>query len=246
MHSAGAMIDLHCHILWGVDDGAQTLDEALALARHAVEDGIVACVLTPHVHPGRYENTRRQLEPQVEAFRLALAEANIPLKVKLGGEVRLSMESLELLLDGDVPFLGEVDGYRIMLLEFPHQSIPVGSLQFVDKLLQMKIRPLIAHPERNKSIMAEPDRLLPYLDRGCGLQLTAGSLVGRFGEVSREIARRMLENAWVEVIATDTHNLRHRPPQLKEGFIAAAEIVGEAKARQFVQTRPAQILGMIS
>jgi len=245
MLAASTMIDLHCHFLWGVDDGAQTLDEALALARHAVDDGIAVCALTPHIHPGRYENTRCQLEPHVEAFRLALADAGIPLEVKLAGEVRLSMESLELLIDGNVPFLGELDGYRILLLEFPHQTIPVGSLQFVDKLLQMKIRPLIAHPERNKSIMAEPDRLLPYLDRGCGLQLTAGSIVGRFGEESRKAARHMLENAWVEVIATDAHNLRHRPPQLKEGYIAAAEIIGEKQALHLVQTRPAQILGML-
>jgi len=238
------MIDLHCHLLWGVDDGAQTLDEALALARHAVADGIVASVLTPHIHPGRYENTRSQLEPRVEAFRAALADAGIPLAVKLGGEVRLSMESLELLLEGQAPFLGEVDGYRIMLLEFPHQTIPVGSLQFVDKLMQMKIRPLIAHPERNKAVIGDPNRLVPYLERGCWLQLTAAAIAGHFGEPPETTARTLLGNGWAHVIASDAHNLKHRPPSISEGCRLAAGIVGAASAERMTCELPARIYGL--
>ncbi len=238
------MIDLHCHLLWGVDDGAQTLDESLALARHAVAEGIVASVLTPHIHPGRYENTRSQLEPKVEAFRAALAEAGIPLAIKLGGEVRLSMESLELLLEGQAPFLGEVDGYRIMLVEFPHQTIPVGSLQFVDKLMQMKVRPLIAHPERNKAVIGDPNRLVPYLERGCWLQLTAAAIAGHFGEPPEKTARVLLSNGWAHVIASDAHNLKHRPPTISEGYRLAAGIVGAATAQRLTRDLPARIYGL--
>lgn len=238
------MIDLHSHLLFGVDDGAQTLEESLALARHAVADGIRVSVLTPHVHPGRYENSRKSLLPHVGAFHSALDAAAIPLQVRLGAEVRIGLESLELLADDDVPFLGEVGGYRVMLLEFPHQTIPVGSQQFVERLLQWKIRPLIAHPERNKAIMAQPERLLPFLELGCWLQVTAGSIVGRFGDASRAVALQLLKNGWVHVIATDAHNLRHRPPDLREGVDAAAAIIGEAAAWRMVTERPAEILGV--
>lgn len=237
------MIDLHCHLLPGVDDGAQSLDEALELARLAVADGIQLAVLTPHVHPGRYENRLAGLQASFADFRRALAEASIPLDVRLGGEVRLGIESLEWLLDGEVPFIGEQDGYRILLLELPHQTIPVGTQQFVEKLYGMRIRPLIAHPERNKAVMAQPERLVPLLDAGCWLQLTAGSLAGRFGETAVNTARAILENGWAHVLATDAHNRSHRPPWLAEGMLAAARIVGDTLAREMVFDRPARMLG---
>lgn len=238
------MIDLHTHFLPGVDDGAQTLNEALALARAAVADGIHTAVMTPHVHPGRYDNDLPSLLVRFEAFRDALQAAAIPLDIRLGGEVRLGVESLGLLLEGRVPFIGEVDGYRIMLLEFPHQAIPVGSERFVDKLLGLGVRPLIAHPERNKTVMLDPMRLAPFLDAGCWLQLTASSVAGHFGKAAQDTAAFILKQNWAQVIATDAHNLEHRPPVLNAGRLAAAAIVGEARAKALVSDFPARILGL--
>ena len=237
------MIDLHSHLLFGVDDGAATLEESLALARRAVEDGIHTCVLTPHIHPGRYANVRSGLVQQVTHFQDELDRQGIPLKVRLGGEVRLSVESLELLLEEEIPFLGTVDGYRVMLLEFPHQMIPVGSQQFIEKLLQFKVRPLIAHPERNKAIMAQAEKLGTFINLGCWAQLTAGSIAGRFGDAAYDTAVTLLEREWVHVIATDAHNLEHRPPVLSEGVRAAAEVVGAVRAQQMVVDWPAKIIG---
>lgn len=238
------MIDLHSHLLYSVDDGASNLEESLALARLAVADGIRVAVLTPHVHPGRYRNNRSNLAEKVEKFQTELSEAGIPLTVRLGGEVRFGVESLELLLDGEVPFLGEYKGYKVMLLEFPHQMIPVGSLQFVEKLLAMKIQPLIAHPERNKAVMVQPDRIRTFVDTGCWLQLTAGSIAGRFGEASQKAAHYLLSNKLAHVVATDAHNAEHRPPILSEGRDGVAALLGEQKAWEMVHERPAQILGL--
>ena len=238
------MIDLHCHFLPGVDDGPETLAESLSLAETAVADGIRVSVITPHVHPERYENDRSSLQPVFDRFQAALKDRNIPLEIRLGGETRLSMESLELLLSDEVPLLGELDGYRILLLEFPHHMIPVGSQQFIDKLLRQKIRPLIAHPERNKAVMANPDSILPFVERGCLLQVTAGALVGRFGHTARQTAIRLLENDWVELIATDAHNLKDRPPLLSEGRVALVALCGEERAQEMVWDRPARILGL--
>lgn len=237
------MIDLHSHLLYSVDDGAATLDESLELARMAVADGIHTSVLTPHIHPGRYSNQRSNLLARVLKFQGELDAAGIPLQLRLGGEVRLGIESLELVLEGEVPFLGAVGGYKIMLLEFPHQMIPVGSQQFIEKLLAMKIRPLIAHPERNKAVMAQADRIRVFVDSGCWLQVTAGSVAGRFGAASQETANWLLKNDLVHVLATDAHNIANRPPILSEGRQAAAALVGESRAWDLVYERPAQIIG---
>ncbi len=238
------MIDLHCHFIPNVDDGPQTVQEAVELAEAAVADGISLSVLTPHVHPTRYRNTRSSLQAEFEAFQKLLKLRGLPLDIRLGGEMRLEPESLELILQEEVPFLGTVDGYRILLLEFPHQLIPVGSEAFVGKLFDLKIRPLIAHPERNKSAMTRPERLRPFVEMGCWLQLTAGSLAGRFGEAAYKTALYFLEQEWVWVLATDAHNMKHRPPLLSEGRDAANRLLGADLARRMVQERPARILGL--
>ena len=238
------MIDLHCHYLPGVDDGPAEVEEALALARAAVKNGITAAALTPHIHPRRYPNSKSRLLHTFIRFQDLLKKSDIPLQLFLAGEVRVSAESLELFEQGEIPFLGEVDGYKIVLLEFPHDAIPVGSQQFVSKLLSMKIRPLIAHPERNKHVMGDAERIRPFVDMGCWLQLTAGSLTGAFGKPAKKIASKLLEEELAWVIATDSHNLEHRPPDLAEGRDAVAEIVGSRMAQRMVLERPARILGL--
>src|ERR1700722_8587927 len=112
------MIDLHCNFLPGIDDGAQNLADGLALAQARVADGITYSVMTPHMHPGRYDNTRSSIEPVFQDFRLALRKARIPLRIGMAAEVRLSPDIVTLLSHNEVPFLGELNGYRIILLEF--------------------------------------------------------------------------------------------------------------------------------
>ncbi len=208
------MIDLHCHLLPGVDDGPSTLADSLAMARMAVADGITACVVTPHIHPGRYDNHLERLQLYYRAFRRALSQQAIDLDVRLGAEVRVSLESLALLQRDQVPFVGGHRGWRVLLLELPHSGVPVGSLQLVERLLQMQIRPLIAHPERNKAFMDHPGRLEPFVAAGCWLQLTAGSVLGDFGKTAQKLAHRLLDDDAVRVVASDAHNLTSRPPVL--------------------------------
>ena len=134
------MIDLHCHLLPGIDDGARTLSEALDIARLAVANGITYAVMTPHLHAGRYENTRSSTVQAVIEFRAALNKERIDLEIGVAAEVRFAIEILPLLEQGEVPFLGEMDGYQIMLLEFPHSHIPHGAENLVQRLLDQKIR----------------------------------------------------------------------------------------------------------
>lgn len=238
------MIDLHCHLLPGIDDGPETLEQALDLARAAVADGITHSVLTSHVHPNRYPNQRKNLEIAVADFSAALAMANIPLNVRMGAEARLCAELIDLLAVNQVPFLGEVDGFHIALLEFPHQLVPVGSIQFVNNLLKLKIRPLIAHPERNKAIVSNIQKLAPFADAGCWFQITAGSLVGRFGPQAKDIGFKIIDEGWNCVLATDAHNMKSRPPLLSEGRDALTARYGAALAHSMVLGKPAKILGV--
>ena len=238
------MIDLHTHFLHGIDDGAQTLSESLALAKVAVADGITAAAMTPHIHPGRFDNFKTHILSHVAHFQQALNDQGIALKVYPGAEVRLGVESFEQILAGEVPFLGRVNGCDVLLLELPHQHIPVGSQQLVNKLLSMNIRPLIAHPERNKSVMDDPRRIHPFVDAGCWLQVTAGSIVGDFGTAAKKTALSLLEDDWVHVVATDAHNLSARPPRLSPARQAVAQALGEDVAQLLFHTRPARILGL--
>ena len=238
------MIDLHCHYLPGVDDGPIETEEALKLVRAAVANGITAAALTPHIHPRRYANSKTSLLHTFIRFQELVKNQEIPLRLFLAGEVRVSAESLDLFEQDEIPFIGVVDGYKVVLLEFPHDTVPVGSEKFVSKLLSMKIRPIIAHPERNKHVMSDSERIRPFVDMGCWLQLTAGSLTGSFGKVAQKVATDLLEKELAWIVATDSHNLEPRPPDLAQGRDAVAQVLGARMALRMVETRPARILGL--
>lgn len=232
------MIDLHNHLLPGIDDGAEDIERSLELARIAVADGISHLVCTPHIHPGRYDNTAAIIDKALTVFRGALAEAGIKLQVSSAAEVRFGLELMAGITAGTVPFLGEWQGQKVLLLEFPHSEVPFGAEKLIGWLRSRNIRPMIAHPERNKGLMRNPGRLKPFLDQGCLLQVTAGSLVGRFGEPCRELAETLLQSGNVTILATDAHNAKYRPPLLAEGMQAAAAIIGDRAAEELARSNP--------
>ena len=235
------MIDLHCHLLPGIDDGASNMGESLALADIAYANGIKKCIVTPHINPGRYDNDITTIRAAFTAFQQALQENNIPLQVGMAGEVRICPEIMGMIEQNRIPFLGSLDGYRIMLLEMPYNQIPLGSDKMVRWLLNRKIRPMIAHPERNGEIVRHLESIYPFIELGCLLQITASSIAGYFGPQLQQRAQQMLEMGWVSVIASDAHNQNHRPPDLESGRVAAAQIVGERAAWTMVHDTPEQI-----
>lgn len=235
------MIDLHTHFLPGIDDGAPDMETALALARIAVEDGITHAVCTPHIHPGRHDNTPQGIAEALDTFRAALEQAAIPLQTAFAAEVRIGPELLAADLSTYVPFLGEWEHRRVVLLELPHGNIPLGSDKLTRYLLDHGVQPLIAHPERNKAVLHQPSRLLPFLQQGCLLQVTAGSLTGRFGPPAQALAESLLMDNLITILATDAHNLAHRPPLLHEGYEAAAAKVGDAAAGRLVLDNPRRL-----
>jgi protein-tyrosine phosphatase len=236
------MIDLHCHLLPGIDDGPETLAEALEMARLAVAHGIREARVTPHLHVGRWDNDAAAIGSAVESYRAALRAHDIALELGFAAEVRASYDILPLVEEGRVPFLGELDGAKVLLLELPHSQVPVGADKLVEWLLARGIRPMLAHPERNKDIVRDPQKIVPFIRLGCLLQLTADAVAGRFGEDSAARAAQLLEAGWVTVIASDAHDTVARPPRITPGREAAARIVGEEEARKLVEDNPRRIV----
>jgi protein-tyrosine phosphatase len=235
------MVDLHCHLLPGIDDGPEMLDEAMALVEHAVSGGILRAIVTPHILPGRYENTLSRIHEAAARFRTYLNERRIPLEIGYAAEIRIGPDVLTLADRGELPTLGTVDGYGIVLIEFPDSHILPGSAELVAAMLERKLRPLIAHPERNKDVMHDVERIAPFVQSGCWLQLTAGSVTGVFGPRCREVSRQLLQRGWVTVLASDAHNMAARMPELEPGRRAAEKIVGERASWLLVRDTPAQI-----
>ena len=200
-------------------------------------------VVTPHIHPGRYDNDKAIIKKSFQKFKQAVIDDGLKIKLGMAAEFRLSAEALTLFTEGKIPFLGEANGISTLLLEMPHDQVPLGSEKLLDWLSIRQCRVMIAHPECNKEIMRNPEKLKPFLDRGCLTQVTAGSLVGRFGKTAQDIAEQLLIEGKVDVLATDSHNLKHRTPDLSEGYRRAVELIGEDAATKLVFDNPKAIVG---
>ncbi|HRF43388.1 MAG TPA: capsular biosynthesis protein [Candidatus Competibacteraceae bacterium] len=233
------MIDLHCHLLPGIDDGAPDLATSLDMARIAIADGITVTACTPHIYPGLYENTGSAIRQAVVELQIQFNAADIPLKITHGADTHLTPDLVTRLRQGQVPSLHDS---RYFLLEPPHHIAPPRLAETVFELLAADYVPVITHPERLSWI---EDHYMIFIDlvrQGAWLQVTAGSLSGRFGKSARYWGERLLDEGWVHILATDAHGVDRRPPLLAEGWQAAERWVGTEEAAHLVTTRPQGIL----
>ncbi len=238
------MIDLHCHMLPGMDDGPESAEEALNLAHFAVANGITHAVMTPHMHPGRYENDLEDIERACRAFEQLLSASKIPLGISAAAEVRISEQIPGLQQQGRLPFIGQWQGKPVVLIEFPHSNIPLGSDKLIAYLLKQGVQPMIAHPERNKDVLRKFEKIVPFVEQGCLLQVTAGSVCGDFGRQVQDLALHLLRRGWVTVLASDAHNIQHRPPDMASGRLVVARLLGSESAWALVRDNPMHICGL--
>ncbi len=239
------MIDIHCHILPGLDDGAKTMDEAISMARIAAADGIRTLVASSHITPGVYDNSPDGIVSAAGAFDHRLREEGIPIRIIPGADVRMTPE----LLNGGPP--GRPAGGRYLcinrntpylLFEFPHDLIPPGSDRLIGALQGRGLVPVITHPERNIALQRQPEKLEPFVKMGCLVQITAMSLTGGFGPRAQAVSERFMKEGWVDVIATDAHDTVKRPPILSRAARRAEELVGVESARAMVLGTPEKIV----
>lgn len=239
------MIDLHCHLLPAIDDGPRTLEEALDLARSFVADGITIAVATPHLMPRTAHNTWPRIETTFATYKEALMESGITLDIRLAAEVRVSIEVLELISQEKAPVLGYAREKSVILLEFPHtELLPAGSEELMRWVIRQNKIPMIAHPERHKTFQRHPERLEPFLQMGCLLQVTGGSLLGKFGKEAEKLALSLLDSDQITVLASDAHDIRQRPPNLSATLDIVRMRKSESVARRLLRDTAAHFLGM--
>ena len=233
------MIDLHCHMLPGIDDGAPDLRTALGMARAAVADGIRVVACTPHIYPGLYENDAAGIRRALTQFAEQLRRRRIPLQLVIGADVHLAPDLPARLQAGSVPTLHDS---RYLLLEPPHHVAPPRFETSVFALMLSGYVPVITHPERLTWIESHYPVFRRLAERGAWMQITAGALTGRFGKRPRYWGERMLDEGLAHLLATDAHDTGPRAPRLAEGRDAAAQRVGDDEAQRLVMDRPQAIL----
>lgn len=233
------MIDLHCHILPGVDDGARTLEESLAMARIAAGDGITDLVATPHYIEGESFLRAPELMENLETLKKRLAEEHIPLRLHPGHEIHLGPETPDLLERGEVLPLA---GSRYVLVELPFFELPLYAESVLHSLRLAGKVPILAHPERNRLLEESPNRLLDFLELGVLAQINGGSLLGRNGKAIQKAAEIMLTHGMVHFVASDGHHQDQRRPRLSQARKAAARLIGAGEAKKLFESNPARVL----
>lgn len=234
------MIDIHSHILPGIDDGASNWEQSLTMARVAVEDGITEMVCTPHWVLGKYENTRPVILEALAEFKNRLAEQNIPLTVFPGAELRLDISLPQRIKDGELLTIN--DGGSYALIELPEEALPKNLEEFFWQLQLKNIKPIIGHVERNSALHQDPERLYRWVETGILTQITAASVLEEFTIDIRNFAIQLLERRMVHMVVTDSHGLRARTPKLSDAYKVIGDIMGQEIAHDMTHEIPKRII----
>ncbi len=208
------MIDIHHHLLFGLDDGSPDLETSVRMVELAARDGITHIVCTPHAN-GRFHYDRERNEELLAEVRERVSGK---VTLGLGCDFHLSWDNIQDALDN--PGRYTINGRKYLLVEFADSIIPETINDSFFELTIVKQRPIITHPERNPVLQRHPERLAEWVRDGALVQVTASSLTGRFGRTAKTTAEKFLEWNWVHFLATDAHNLESRPPVLSEGYQA--------------------------
>lgn len=229
------MIDIHHHLLYGLDDGAKDIETSLAMAEMAIADGITHVVCTPHA------SDEYEFRPDLNAARLAVLREKLRDRITLGlgCDFHLSYDNIEDALANPTKY--SINGKRYLLVEFPDFGIPRNIGDSFHEMMVAGMVPILTHPERNLTLMQDLDRMKEWIDMGCLVQITAGSVLGRFGKGPRRVSEDLLRRRWVHILATDAHNTSSRPPTLKDAYKRIAQEYSESDAESFCVETPRAI-----
>lgn len=228
------MIDLHCHILPGIDDGASTMKESMEMARLAVAEGITHILATPHHMNRNWMNEKNKVVELVNEVQSEIDREGIPLTIYPGQEVRIYGNMLEDIEKDKLLFTDELQQY--LLVEFPTASIPNFTERLFYDLQTNGKTPVIVHPERNRVIQEDPHKLKEFVQHGALAQLTAASYTGGFGKQIQKLSKQMIDADLVHFIASDAHNTTNRAFHMKEAHNLVMKEFGRHKWHQFDQT----------
>ncbi|WP_445491792.1 tyrosine-protein phosphatase [Niallia sp. 03133] len=217
------MIDIHCHILPGIDDGAKTIEDSLAMAKAAAEEGIKTIVATPHHRNNQYNNKKEEILQGVEALNKVLVQENMPLTILPGQEVRIFGEVLEDYQKGEILTLNHT---KYLFIEFPSSSVPRYAERLLYDIQTQGIIPIIVHPERNKELQEKPELMYKLVQNGALTQVTAASVCGSFGKKVKQFSEQLIEANLTHFIASDAHNTTTRTFKVRQAFDEIEAVFG--------------------
>lgn len=239
MTNREAFVDIHCHLVPSIDDGAQSWEQSLLMAAMAASDGIGTIVVTPHQLGNFAHNSGRMIRARTAELQQYLDQQGVALRVLPGADVRIEPGMIDKLRSGEVLTLA--DRRKHVLLELPHELyFPLDEV--LESLRRAGLVGILSHPERNQGLLKQPRLLAPLVERGCLMQVTCGSLLGTFGPLSQQAAEWMLEQGLVHFLATDAHGHNARRPLVKHAFERATRLVGEEIALDLCCRNPAAVV----
>lgn len=218
------MLDIHSHILFGVDDGAKDLEESKTLLLTAAREGISEIIATPHLDP-TYQTSREVILDRVTQLQALATEHNLPIQIFPGQEVRLYDQLVTDLKAGKLVTLK--DKHEFLLVEFPQSHAPGYADHIFYDMQLLGVTPILVHPERNNDLIKKPELAKHYQNNGVLMQVTAGSFLGKFGKASKKSAMALLSNDLVDFIASDAHHLGVRDFHMKDARRALYRKFGE-------------------
>jgi protein-tyrosine phosphatase len=229
------MVDIHHHLLFGLDDGANSLETSVAMAKLAVAEGITHVVCTPHAN-SHYEYDPAVIAAKIEQLRGHLAAESIPLTLGRGCDFHLTFDNVQ--RAKETPSRYTINGLSYLLVEVPDYGLPPGLTETFYELQLAGLTPILTHPERNPTLQGDPNRLKDWLRGGLLIQVTADSLTGNKGKQAQRMAHRLLEDRWVHFLASDAHNITTRPPRMREAHDMVASRYGANYAHAVCLTNP--------
>ncbi len=218
------MIDIHTHILPGLDDGAADWNDTLNMAKAAAAEGIKKLISTPHHANGRYDNPAVEVRAHVNRTNERLADAGVPVTVAPGQEIRVHGDLLEAWHRGELLTLADS---AYVLIEMPFSHVPKDMKELIHELGVLRLRPIIAHPERNAEIVKHPRLLAELVELGACAQMTTHSLLGDFGRQVRQAAWTLCESGLVHLVSSDAHHHERRGFRMREAYEAIRQRMGE-------------------
>ena len=229
------MIDIHHHLLWGMDDGASSMETSVAMAKAAAADGISHIVCSPHAN-GTYAYEPPVIAEKIVELQRLLDRDGIAIKLGHGCDFHMSYENIEEAKLNPAKF--SINGLGYLLVEIPDYGISPGLTEIFYQLQLAGLTPILTHPERNPTLQADRPRMMDWLRGGVLVQVTAGSVVGRMGRHAERMAHDLLANRWVNFLATDAHNTTSRPPKISDAFELVANKYGPEYAHLLCVSNP--------